>query len=231
MRLLVVEDYEPLRESLVEGLSEAGYAVDATGDGREGLWYVGDGAYDVVVLDLMLPGVDGLSILRRMREEGKQGAVLILTSKGEVGDRVLGLDEGADDYLVKPFAFEELLARVNALVRRRYSVGSSRIEVGGLWVDLKGREAGWGEEKVELTAREFGILEVLALNRGRVVTRTEISEHLYGFDCEPESNAIDVHVGQLRRKLGGVGGEVAVGLVRTRRGMGYVLEEAEPCGH
>jgi len=228
MRVLVIEDYEPLRRSVVQGLEEAGFAVDSTGDGAEGRWYAGDEAYDAIVLDLMLPGMDGMSLLRAIRADGRTTPVLILTAKSEVSDRVSGLDGGADDYLVKPFEFEELLARVNALVRRKHGVGSPRVEVGGLAIDLRAKDVIVGDSRIALTAREFAVLEVLALSKGRVVSRSEITEHLYGFDCEPESNAIDVHIAQLRKKIErGGGGRV----IHTRRGLGYVLSDADPCPH
>ncbi len=220
MRLLVIEDYEPLRSALVQGFTEHGFAVDATGDGREGLWYARDTVYDTIVLDLMLPALDGLSLLRRIRSEGKRSPVIILTAKDAVPDRVLGLNEGADDYLVKPFAFDELLARVKALVRRKYEVKSSVVQVGLLIVDLTARIVAYDDQDLQLTQLEYGILEVLALRVGHVVSRSEISDHLYGFDAEPNSNAIDVHIAQLRRKLDDRGG---ANLIHTRRGMGYQL--------
>ncbi len=228
MRLLVIEDYAPLRQSLVQGLTEADFAVDATGDGKEGLWYAKDEAYDVVILDLMLPGMDGLSILKHLRAEGKNCPVLILTAKDKVEDRVKGLDMGADDYLIKPFAFEELLARVHTLIRRKYEVATSVVAVGGLCIELKARRVTFEDDPIELTAREFAVIEVLALRAGQVVSRSDISEHIYGFDAEPNSNAIDVHIAQLRRKIDAAGGS---SLIHTRRGMGYVLEEGASCGH
>lgn len=228
MRLLLIEDYQPLRESLAQGLNESGFAVDATGDGKEGLWYTQDAAYDVVVLDLMLPGVDGLSILRDLRERGREYPVLILTAKDQVADRVLGLNSGADDYLVKPFAFEELLARVNALVRRKFQLRVPEVRVGALRVDLSSKLTHWDDQLIDLTAKEFGVLEVLALSQGRVVSRTGITEHLYGFDAEPNSNAIDVYIAQLRRKLEADG---RPRVLHTRRGMGYILSDEEPCDH
>ncbi len=226
MKLLVIEDYAPLRQSLVQGLREADFTVDATGDSKEGLWYARDATYDVIVLDLMLPGMDGLSILRRIRGEGNRTAVLILTAKDAVEDRVKGLDSGADDYLVKPFAFEELLARVHALIRRKYEVATNEVRIAGLCIDLRARRVTWEGQAIDLTAREFAVIEVLALRIGEVVSRTTISEHIYGFDTEPNSNTIDVHIAQLRRKI-----ETPdrPRLIHTRRGMGYVLQEYAPC--
>ena len=222
MRILVIEDYDPLRKSLAKGLQEAGFAVDATGDGEEGLWYATDEAYDVIILDLMLPKIDGLSILKKLRAKGRQNHVLILTAKDTVDDRVEGLNTGADDYLVKPFAFEELLARVNALVRRQYAVKSPEIRVGDVEIDTRTRSVRRAGEIVELTGREYSLLEFLALRCGQLVTRTEIWEHLYDFNDEPNSNVIDVHVGHLRKKLEKNGWSR---LIRTRRGMGYILTE------
>ncbi len=222
MKLLVIEDYEPLRSALVQGLTEEGFAVDQTGDGNEGLWYARDEAYDAIILDLMLPGLDGLSILQTIRSEGSHRPVLILTAKDQVPDRVRGLNHGADEYLVKPFAFEELLARVKALVRRQYHVTTSCVEIGPLSIDLTARRVQFGDSEICLTQMEYGILEMLALRAGDIVSRTEISDHLYGFDREPNSNAIDVHIAQLRRKLES---SDRPKLIHTRRGMGYRLAE------
>ena len=222
MKLLVIEDYEPIRSALVKGFTEEGFAVDSTGDGKEGLWYARDEAYDAIVLDLMLPGLDGLSLLRKIRAEERDCPVIILTAKDQIDDRVLGLNEGADDYLVKPFAFEELLARVHALVRRRYQVSSSAIEVGALLINLAAKSVQCDQAQVRLTQMEYAILEMLALRAGEVVSRTEMSDHLYGFDAEPNSNAIDVHIAQLRRKLESPDRPK---LIHTRRGMGYRLAQ------
>ena len=222
MRLLVIEDYKPLRKSLTKGLQEAGFAVDATGDGEEGLWYAMGEAYDVIILDLMLPNMDGLSILKKLRAKGRQNHVLILTARDTIDDRVKGLNTGADDYLVKPFAFEELLARVNALVRRQYAVKSPEIRVGDVVIDTRTKSVRRAGQVVELTGREYSLLEFLALRAGQLMTRTEIWEHLYDFNDEPNSNVIDVHVGHLRRKLEKNGWSR---LIHTRRGMGYMLAE------
>ncbi|MCB1163587.1 response regulator transcription factor [bacterium] len=221
MRVLVIEDYRPLRDSLTRGLREAGYAVDAVADGETGQWRALDGDYDVIVLDLMLPGIDGLSILRELRAARKAARVLILTAKDTVADRVAGLEQGADDYLVKPFAYREFLARVQALVRRRHDLNGTSIAVGDLILDLQARTATRAGSPLELSAREFALLEFLVVRRGRVQSRTEIWEHLYDFNAEPNSNVIDVYVGMLRRKLERDG---LPRLIHTRRGMGYVLE-------
>lgn len=220
MKLLLVEDYEPLRRSLSIGLEEAGFTLDATGDGNEGLWFAREGSHDVIVLDLMLPGLSGLEILRTIREEGLETHVLILTAKDKVEDRVAGLDAGADDYLVKPFAFEELLARLNALVRRRYGRKAPLLTVADLAMDRSKREVRRGERLLNLTQRQFALLEVLVLRSGEVVSRDELWSKLYDFAAEPNSNLLEVYVAQLRRKLE-AGGEAR--LIHTHRGVGYSL--------
>jgi DNA-binding response OmpR family regulator len=222
MKVLLVEDYQPVRASVSRGLREAGFAVDATGDGKEGLWFARTGEYDAIVLDLMLPGTDGLTILRRLRGEANPVPVLVLTARDTVRDRVRGLDLGADDYLVKPFAFDELLARVRALVRRKYEEASPVLQVADLEIDPGRRTVCRAGRAVDLTAREYAILEFLAHRAGRVVSRTDIWEHVYDFNAEPNSNVIDVYVGRLRRRLE-KGGRPR--LIHTRRGQGYVLGE------
>ena len=220
MRLLIVEDDAPLRDALRQGLEEAGFAVDASADGEEGLWYARSNEYDVIVLDLMLPRVDGLTILKRLRHEGSAAPILILTAKDTVADRVKGLDLGADDYLVKPFAFAELLARVRALVRRGYNNKDPVIRVEDLEIDTAGRTARRGNQPINLSAREYALLEFLAVRAGQVVTRTDIWEHIYDFRSDPESNVVDVYIGHLRKKIEKLGQPK---LIHTRRGQGYLL--------
>jgi DNA-binding response OmpR family regulator len=220
MRLLVVEDYLPLQQALVEGLREAGFAVDATGDGEEGLWYATTNDYDVVVLDLMLPKVDGLTVLKQLRKEGRPTQVLILTAKGSVPDRVRGLETGADDYLVKPFAFEELLARVRALTRRAYSIRNPSIEVADLRIETPTQRVWRGQDEVQLTPREYALLEYLAVRMGEVVSRTDIWEHLYEFGSEADSNVVDVYILYLRKKIERPDKPP---LIHTLRGRGYML--------
>jgi DNA-binding response OmpR family regulator len=222
MRLLVVEDYAVLRRSLVKGLSEAGFAVDATGDGEEGLWYARDRAFDVIILDLMLPGMDGRDILRTLRRESVQTPVLVLTARDAVEDRVAGLRLGADDYLVKPFAFDELLARVHALIRRAYDAKAPVLRVADLEINRQERSVRRAGRAVNLTAREYDVLELLALRAGQVVSRADIEGHLYSFDTEPSSNVIEVLIRRLRVKLE-AGGRPR--LLHTRTGAGYVLGE------
>ncbi len=221
MKILVVEDHAPLRGSLAKGLREAGFAVDLAADGEEGLWHALEEDYDAIVLDLMLPKLDGLSVLERLRAKGKQSHVLILTAKDAVRDRVRGLEAGADDYLVKPFAFEELLARIRALVRRRYAAKSPAVRVGDLEIDRAAQRVRRGGRDIELTAKEYALLELLALRAGEIVRRVEIWSHLYEFAEEPSSNLLEVYVAQLRRKLE-AGGEPR--MIHTRRGVGYSLE-------
>ena len=220
MRVLIVEDQERLRTWLQKGLREADFVVDAAGDGKEGLWYAQNNAYDVIILDLMLPMLDGLSVLRKLREAGREDQVLILTARDTVPDRVKGLDLGADDYLVKPFAFEELLARVRALVRRGYGKHSPVIAIGDLRIDTAKRRVWRGGEEIELRAMEYKLLEYLARRAGETVSRTEIWEHLYDFSSETVSNVVDVYIGSLRRKLDRPG---LKSLIQTRRGLGYVM--------
>jgi two-component system OmpR family response regulator len=220
MRVLLVEDYTPLRESVGVALAEAGFAVDATADGEEGLWYATSGDYDAIVLDIVLPSRDGLSVLRQLRKAGRRAPVLMLTARDTVADRVAGLDAGADDYLIKPFALEELLARVRALMRRKYAAATATLRVGDLEIDTTNRVVLWGHRRVDLTAREYALLEYLARRPGVVVSRAEILEHVYDFQSDVESNVVDVYIGYLRRKLehGGRGR-----LIQTRRGQGYVI--------
>jgi DNA-binding response OmpR family regulator len=221
MRILVIEDYVPVQEAVATGLREAGYAVDVTGDGEEGLWYVRTNDYDVIVLDLMLPKVDGLTILKRMRAEGRLAQVLVLTARDTVDDRVRGLDFGADDYLVKPFDLKELLARVRALARRAYTARNPMLKVGDLRIDTPAQRVWRGKEEISLTPREYSLLEYLAVRSGEVVSRTDIWEHLYEFDSEADSNVVDVYIAYLRRKIERPGKAI---LIHTLRGRGYRLE-------
>jgi DNA-binding response OmpR family regulator len=221
MRVLLIEDSERLQRSVATGLRKAGYAVDVSGDGNEGLWYARSNAYDVIVLDLMLPGLDGLTLLRRLRQSGRDAHVLILTAKDTVEDRVVGLRAGADDYLIKPFAFDELLARVQALARRQHWVKNPQVTIGGLRIDTSARTVWRGERQIELSAREYAVLEYLLLRQGQVVTRPEIEQHVYDERAELMSNVVDAAVYSLRKKID-VPGEPS--LIQTRRGIGYVMQ-------
>jgi DNA-binding response OmpR family regulator len=220
MRLLVVEDYEPLRKTLVRGFQDQGYAVDATGDGAEGLWYATTNQYDAIILDLMLPGKSGLEILSQLRATHSEMPVLLLTAKDEVEDRVRGLDVGADDYLTKPFAVPELLARVRALTRRSHHHRSPAITVSDLVIDTSKRLVTRGGADVMLTPKEFALLEYLAVRAGTVVSRTDIWEHVYSFTDESTSNVVEAAVMRLRKKLSPMGEPQ---LIHTRRGFGYLM--------
>jgi DNA-binding response OmpR family regulator len=223
MRILLVEDAKPLARSIAEGLSEEGFAVDVSGDGEEGLHLASEIAYDAIVLDRMLPGIDGLTLLARLRAAGKRTPVLMLTALGEVRDRIEGLDGGADDYLVKPFAFDELLARLRALVRRGLGHARNELDLGRLRLDLAARIATADGAPLDLSAKEFALLELLALEQGRTFSRTEIAARLYDEESDRDSNVIDVFVGRLRRKLDAAGLRGAE-LVVTLRGAGYRLD-------
>lgn len=222
MRLLLIEDSQRLQRALGMGLRRAGYALESAADGNVGLRLAQANDYDVVILDLMLPGRDGMSVLRALRADGSNAYVLILTARDAVEDRVRGLQAGADDFLVKPFAFEELLARVQALVRRRHGQKSPRISVGPLDIDTAARQVARAGRAVTLTAREFALLEFLVLRRGQVVTRSEIEDRIYAGKTELTSNAIDSAICALRRRIDAPGDE---SLIETRRGQGYVLRD------
>ena len=216
MRLLVVEDDVKLATAVGRGLRHAGYAVDVVGDGESALRNASVWDYDAVVLDLMLPGRDGIDVCSVQRERGCWSPVLMLTARGEVPDRIRGLDAGADDYLAKPFAFGELLARLRALLRRAPGERPAVIEAGALRVDPAAREVSVAGRAVELTAREFAVLELLARNAGDVVTRAQLLDHVWDANFEGSTNIVDQYVGALRRKLGAP-------LIRTVRGAGFRL--------
>jgi len=221
MRLLLVEDAQRLRATLSQALGRLGHAVDETGDGGEGDLMGRQNEYDVVILDRMLPGKDGLEVLRGWRRDGIQTPVLLLTALDATDEKVRGLAEGADDYLAKPFALAELVARLEALARRRYGVADSRCVVGPLVIDTSRKTASRDGEEIVLTAREFSLLEILARRPGQVLSRAQIEERLYSETGGPQSNAVDAAVYSLRRKVCPPG---TVPLIHTRRGLGYVLE-------
>ena len=226
MRILIVEDSAILRESLAKGLREVGHAVDTAECGDNGIRRAMESEYDAVVLDWMLPGQDGLAVLAALGQRSHRPGVVMLTARDAVADRVRGLDAGADDYLVKPFAFEELLARVHAVARRAHGTASSVLRVGSLEIDLVARVASAivGEAKVDLglTAREFAVLETLALRKGRLVSRVQLEDHVYDGRSRVFSNAIDSAISSIRAKMQAAH---LPGLIETRRGLGYVLTE------
>ncbi len=216
MRILVVEDEALMLKSLAQKLREEGYSVDTAPDGREGLYKAQNYDYDAIVLDVMLPHLDGWGVLEKLRAT-KATPVLMLTARDANSDRVRGLDGGADDYMTKPLDLMELLARIRALIRRAAGQARPTIEIRDVRIDLRSRTATLAGKAVALTAREYGILEYLALHRGEVVSRTTLFEHLFDENEDTLSNLLDVHVSSLRRKLG-------ADLIATRRGLGFGIE-------
>jgi len=224
MRVLMIEDDSKIASLVVNGLKQNGFAVDHAPDGERGLALAGTVTYDTVVLDIMLPKLDGLSVLRQLRQEKVLTPVLILSAKANVEDRVKGLQAGGDDYLTKPFAFSELLARVQALIRRATHVAEpTKLSAGDLAMDLLTREVTRSGQKIELQAREFALLELLLRHPGRVVTKTMILEHLWDYSFDPQTNVVDVLVHRLRAK---VDKDFPAKLIQTIRGVGYVLKPA-----
>ncbi|MEJ2586209.1 MAG: response regulator transcription factor [Deltaproteobacteria bacterium] len=224
MRILVVEDDEKIASFISKGLKEAGFAVDVAPDGVDGLHLGMNEPYDVLVVDLMLPGLDGFSLIERLRVKGVQTPVLILSARRSVDDRVKGLQTGGDDYLTKPFSFSELVARIQALIRRAtQATEPSTLSTGDLKMDLLTREVVRGREPIALPAREFALLEYLMRNRGRIVSKTAILEHVYDYSFDPQTNVVDVLVCRLRNKIDK---DFDQKLIHTVRGMGYVLKEA-----
>lgn len=217
MRLLVVEDEPDLRRSLARSLADARFAVDESADGDDGLFRALEVDYDAIVLDLMLPLRSGEAVLEGIRRAGRTTPVLLLTARDTIADRVRGLNHGADDYLTKPFVIDELVARLRALIRRAQQQPSPIVVIDSLRIDLVRRRVYRDDAEVALTGREFGILEQLIRHRGRILSRTSLSEHLYNDASEVMSNAIDVHVAAIRRKLGAA-------LIETRRGQGYLID-------
>jgi heavy metal response regulator len=225
MRILVVEDERKVASFVRQGLEEEGYAVDVASDGAAAVdLALGGTSYDLVILDVMLPKRDGFAVLRTLREHRMTAPVLMLTARDSVPDKVTGLDQGADDYLTKPFAFEELLARVRVLLRRRSAQRAPVLQLADLRLDPATRRVTRGNREISLTAREYALLEYFLRNAGRVLTRPMLAEHVWGIDFDPESNVIDVYVGYLRRKVD-LPSEPR--LLQTSRGAGYVLR-AEP---
>ncbi len=222
MKALFVEDYKPLRNSVSKAIREMGWTVDVAADGEEGRWFAENHRYDIILLDWMLPKLSGLDVLRLLREAGNATPVILLTAKDGLDDRIRGLDLGADDYLVKPFFLGELLSRLKALVRRSYGQQDPVVRSGSLTIDTNARRVERAGRAIDLTAREYALLEYLARRQGQVVTRTEIWDHVYESYGGSGSNVVDVYVRYLRRKLHLPD---LPPLIHTRRGHGYVLQE------
>ncbi len=221
MKILIIEDDKTIASYLAHGLREAGHAVDVTGNGREGLFLAASGSYHVLVIDRLLPDLDGLGIVRALRGSGSAAPVLLLTALGRVDQRVEGLEAGGDDYLVKPFAFSEFLARVMALARRPpLNAEVATLRCGGLLLDRLRRQVTLDGRTIGLQAREFALLETLMLNAGSIVTRTMLLEKVWDFHFDPGTNIVETHISRLRAKLG-----LAKDLIHTVRGAGYVVRE------
>lgn len=226
MRILVVEDDKKIASFVVNGLKQNGFAVDHCGDGESGLEMARTVPYDAAIVDIMLPRLDGLTLVQTLRREGKQVPVLILSAKTTVDDRVRGLQAGGDDYLVKPFAFSELLARMQALIRRATHVTEpTKLKVADLSMDLVTREVKRGDEIIELQPREFSLLEFLMRHAGRAVTKTMILEHVWDYSFDPQTNVVDVLVHRVRSK---VDKDFPTKLIHTMRGVGYMLKASQP---
>ncbi len=220
MRVLVLEDNADMGAYIQQGLREQGYAVDLVASGLEGYDFAASGVYDLLILDRMLPGIDGLEILRRLRSRGVTTPSIFLTARSKVGDRIEGLDAGADDYLVKPFSFAELVARMRVVLRRGTEAPATVLQVADLRLDLVSRTVERSGQRIELSVKQFALLEYLMRNAGAVVSRTMILEHVWNFDFDSMTNVIDVHINRLRNKIDR---DFDRPLIHTLRGVGYVL--------
>ena len=222
MRVLVLEDYLPLHNNIVECLSEDGYVVDSSTDGREGLWYVENHEYDVVLLDIMLPEVDGLTILRRLRSAAKTVPVILISARDTVAQRIEGLEAGADDYLIKPFALDELVARVRVQVRKKHDKSSLELSIGDIVISTLTKTVTRAGVEIPLTRKEYCLMECFAFKKGEVISREYIFQHAYQDYEGASSNVVDVYVGYLRKKLNANG---LPNVIQTKRGHGYILLE------
>lgn len=220
MRILIVEDEKKIAELIKRGLKEEGYASDIASDGQGGLFLATTNQYDVIILDIMLPKIDGIVLCERLREKKITAPIIMVTAKDAVSDKVKGLDSGADDYITKPFVFEELLARVRALLRKRDAHTATKLQVGDLVLDLLAHKVTRQDKEILLTAKEYALLEYLMRNAGSVVTRTMVSEHVWDINFDTDTNIIDVYINYLRRKIDD-GFKKA--LIHTIRGRGYTL--------
>lgn len=221
MKILIIEDSERLRRTLVIGLKNLGYIVEESGDGVEGLNYALTNTFDLIILDLMLPSIDGLSILKKLRVEKKNTPVLILSAKDQLEDKVKGLNEGADDYLCKPFSFDELEARIKSLIRRSKQVSSSLIDIGDLSIDMDLKKSSVKGQDLSLTPHEYKLLVLLVLNHGKVMSYESIENNTYDFSAEITKNTIEAHISSLRKKLKS---HQLDDMIKTRRGFGYYID-------
>ena len=221
MRVLVVEDDQALSSLLVRALREESYAVDLAQDGQEAEWLAYENPYDIIILDIMLPIKDGVTVLKNLREGGIESPVLFLTAKDSTDDVIKGLDEGGDDYIKKPFSLDELLARVRALLRRQSGVSSTILEIGPIKIDPAKKLVTRDEKPIELTAKEYALMEYFGRNAGMVLSRTQLSEHVWDMNFEPTSNVVDVYVGYLRNKIDKAWGS---NFIKTMRGHGYMFD-------
>jgi len=222
MKILIIEDEKGLARLIKKGLEENFFTVDMSFDGEEGMHMAETWPYDAILLDIMLPGIDGFEILQSLRERKNDVPVLIITARGEIEERIRGLNLGADDYIPKPFDFSELVARLRTVIRRSKGKPSPLLSIDDLAIDLNARTVTRGGQAINLSAREFTLLEYLALNSGKVVSRTELIDHIYGTDSEWDSNVIDVYINYLRNKIDKGFGRA---LIHTMRGAGYILKE------
>ena len=224
MRILIAEDERDLNRLIVKVLEKEGYGVDACFDGKEALYYLENTEYDAAVLDIMMPGMDGLEVLRAARKKGLDLPIMFLTARDSIADRVTGLDTGADDYLIKPFDFDELLARIRSMTRKRSSHTSSVLTVGDLTLDTGSHTARRGDRVIDLSAREYAFLEYLCMNPGIVLSREKIENHIWNYDYSGGTNVVDVYISYLRKKIDGGCDKK---LIRTVWGAGWMIKEAE----
>ena len=224
MRLLVVEDEKDMNRLITRALEKEGYGVDSCFDGEEAMDYLESAEYDGVILDIMMPKMDGHQVLKKLRARGSDLPVLFLTARDSIADRVAGLDLGADDYLIKPFDFDELLARVRAMMRKRSGHKTSVITIGDLKIDTGSHEVTRGDRSIELSSREYSILEYMAMHPGQVLSREQIETHVWNFDYSGGSNVVDVYISYLRKKIDG---KENVKLIRTVWGTGWMIKEGE----
>ena len=222
MRILIAEDEKDMNKLITRVLEKEGYSVDSCFDGEEALDYLESADYDAAILDVMMPKKDGYEVLKALRAKGSMLPVLFLTARDSIADRVTGLDLGADDYLIKPFDFDELLARIRVMTRRKAGQSSSLIKIGDLTIDTASHEVRRGDRLIELSSREYGLLRYMASNQGRVLSREQIEDHIYNFDYSGGSNVVDVYISYLRKKIDGPGEPK---LIHTVWGSGWVLKE------